>query len=215
MTRTHKIAIIIALIILIPIIIYFIGFSGAQTNEMEVIKIGAVLPLNGISSLYGQYPQQGMELALIEINQQDGIDGKELKIIFEDTMSRTTKAVDAVSKLINFDNVSVVLASASSPETIAQAPIAEEKQRVLIASGSAAPKIRDAGDYIFRVKVAVDVEIKELMEFTQQELEAKTIYIIYVQNDYGEGLYQAADKYFKELGGQVIGYESFNIKETD
>jgi branched-chain amino acid transport system substrate-binding protein len=215
MTKTHKVAIIIAIIILIPIVIYFIGFSGAQQSNDESITIGATLSINGVSAIYGSYNQKGMELALAEINQQGGIDGKELKIILEDTQSLPTTAVNAIQKLIDFDNVSVILASALSPETIAQAPIAEEKQRVLIASGSAAPKIREAGDYIFRVKVAVDVEIKELMEFTQKELEAKTIYILYVQNDYGEGIRQSADKYWQEIGGQVIGSEGFDIKETD
>ena len=215
MSKTHKIVLITALIILIPIVIYFVRFSGAEQSNSELLTIGAILPLNGVSSLYGQYPKEGMEMALAEINSKGGVNGKQLALIFEDTQSLTANAATASQKLINNDHVPVILTGASSPETLAEAPIAEINKVVLLAAGSAANKVRDAGDYIFRVKVAVNKEMEELMKFTAQELKAKSIYILYVENDYGKSVQQSAEQYFKASGGHILGSEGFKLEETD
>ncbi len=197
-------------------LIALVLLSGCvQQQQAGTVKIGAVLPLTGVSAIYGQYPREGMQLALKEINDLGGLQGKKLEIIFEDSQSKPINAVTSIQKLINSNNVPVVLVGASSPETLAMAPIAEENKTVLLASGSAAPKIRDAGDYIFRLKVGVDKESDELMRFAFNELKAKTISILYVNNDYGAGVKEFGEKQFIELGGKVLKSENFNIEETD
>jgi len=214
--KNLKLNVLVLVIILAIVVVAYLGhISMAEPQEKGTIKIGATLPLTGVSSFYGQYPRRGMEIALKDINDQGGINGKPLEIIFEDTNSENTLAVNTLQRLISMEEATVILASASSPETIAQAPIAENMETVLIASGSAAPKIREAGDYIFRVKVAVDVEVKELLKFVSNKLKAEKIYILYVQNDYGQGLAEAANEYWQELGGVIVGEEAFELKEND
>ncbi len=111
--------------------------TGRITEE-DTIKIGAALPLTGAISLHGQYTRQGMELALKEINSRGGIHGKQLEIIYEDTQSQSSEAVLVLKRMIELHNVPVVIVGASSPETTAQAPIAEENKVPIIACGSAA-----------------------------------------------------------------------------
>jgi len=81
--------------------------------------------------------------------------------------------------------------------------------------GSAAPKIRFLGDYIFRIKIGVDKEIKELMRFAYNDLNSRNLAILHVQNDYGEGAKEFAIKEFKKLNGNVVLVEGFDVKSTD
>src|SRR3989344_8938105 len=146
MKRKNKLLIIIGIIIAVLAIILFNGTTGNVIKE-DVTAIGAALPLEGVSSVYGQYAREGMELALEDSN---------VKIIYEDSKSQPSTAVSAFRNLIDLYNVPAVIVGASSPETLAQAPVAEENKVVLIATGSSAPKISSSGDYIFRLKVSAD-----------------------------------------------------------
>ncbi|MBR9704441.1 ABC transporter substrate-binding protein [Candidatus Pacearchaeota archaeon] len=206
--------IMIAFVIIVVLLVIFRAIVINYEKE-EVIRIGAVLPLTGIGSIYGQYPQEGMEIALEEINSNEGINGKKLEIIYENSLSDTKTAVTSFEKLVNINNVSVVLVGAFSPETIAQAPFSEENKIVLLASGSAAPKIRFMGDYIFRIKVSVEKEMEELMKFAYNDLDSRKISILYSQNDYGEGIKESTISEFKKLNGEIINVEGFRTEEAD
>lgn len=204
---TYKIILGLGLLVIIILFIYYA--RPVTTTDHQTITIGSVLPLNGVLSSVGQFNQEGMELALDDMQTRRSVNGNDIEIIYEDSESNTKQAVAGINKLITVDRVPLVLASASSPETIAISPLAEDNQVALIAAGSAAPVLRYAGDYIFRVKVSVDTETQELMRFTYDELHARTMYILYIQNDYGIGVQQAAEKRFGELGGSVLGSEGF------
>lgn len=210
---TYKIILGLGLLVIIILFIYYA--RPVTTTDHQTITIGSVLPLNGVLSSVGQFNQEGMELALDDMQTRRSVNGNDIEIIYEDSESNTKQAVAGINKLITVDRVPLVLASASSPETIAISPLAEDNQVALIAAGSAAPVLRYAGDYIFRVKVSVDTETQELMRFTYDELHARTMYILYIQNDYGIGVQQAAEKRFGELGGSVLGSEGFLAEETD
>ena len=188
--------------------------TGCMHPQEDAVVIGAVLPLQGMSTIYGQYNMEGMELAIEEVNAAGGINGQQLKIEYEDSQSEPRLAVSALQKLIGKD-ISLVLASAASSETLAQAPVAEQNQVVLLASGSAAPKVREAGEYVFRIKVSVDKELEGLMNFIQDDLQAETIHILYAQSDYGEGINKFANSIFLDLGGSVLGSDGFDIDDTD
>jgi branched-chain amino acid transport system substrate-binding protein len=210
-------AIIIAAIVIAAIVTgaWYVNRKDKNNSTAEPIRIGAVLPLTGQTQMYGQYNKEGMELALAEINNQGGIAGRPLEIIYEDTTSNVTAAVSAIQKMINVNKILVIITSASSPETLAEAPIAEVAKAVLIACGSAASKVRDAGDYIFRLKVSVDKEVQELQALAAGKFRAKNAYLLYVQNDYGESVKQAVTEVFPASGIKLLGLEGFKLEESD
>lgn len=202
---------ILTILILISILSVSITGNAIKDISNDVITIGAALPLTGVSQYFGQKNQRGMELALKEINSESEV----LKVIYEDSLSKPAIAVSALKKLIDVDGVSFSLVGASSPETSAQAPIAESSQIPILALGSAAPPIRFAGDYIFRLKTSIDLDTRELMKFSSDKLDAKKISILYVQNGYGKGVANAAKEEFVNLGGEVLDSVGFDLDEVD
>ena len=78
----------------------------AQAGE---IKIGALIPLTGFASGFGQNQKVGLELAVEEINKAGGIDGKTLEVIIYDTESKGEKAIFGFRRLATQDKVLAVL----------------------------------------------------------------------------------------------------------
>ncbi|MFA5023187.1 MAG: ABC transporter substrate-binding protein, partial [Candidatus Paceibacterota bacterium] len=138
---------------------------------------------------------------------------KQLQIVYDDTGSQTTSAVSIMQKFVS-EGYPIILTSAYSQETLAEAPVAEKGKVLLLAAGSAADKMRDAGDYVFRLKVSVNKEIENLLGFVKNK-NLKTIYILYAQIDYGVGSKKTVEELWPIMGGKIIGEEGFLPESTD
>lgn len=204
------IAIGIAILVVLTIVLVII-----QTKkEPEVIKIGAILPLTGPSAQYGRWIQEALELGKEEINSQGGINGKKLEIIYEDDQANPTFAANAMRKLVNRDMVPLVFGSWASSCVLAQAPIAEQTRTVLMAE-AISPKIRDAGDYIFRIQPDARYYLRKFVPFVYNELGIRKVSILYVNNDFGLDQANVFKSEFEAMGGVILSIDAFEQGATD
>ena len=115
------------------------------------IIIGSTLPLSGDAAVWGKNTQEGIDLALEEINAAGGVLGRKLVVVYEDTRALPKEGVTAYHKLTTVDKVKVIIDDSVSSVTLAMAPLAQNDHVVIIATGATAPKISEAGEFIFRV----------------------------------------------------------------
>ena len=155
-----------------------------QSSVPQSIKLGAILPLTGQNARYGTWIKEGLEMAKDEVNSSNGINGKKLEIVYEDDQANPAMAATAMQKLVNIDKVPVVYGSWASSSVLAQAPIAE-KAKVVVMAEAISPKIRDAGDYIFRMQPDARYYIRQLVPFIYKNAKLKTVAILNVNNDFG------------------------------
>jgi branched-chain amino acid transport system substrate-binding protein len=190
------------------------GLVACGPKEEETIKIGAILPLTGDAAAYGKWIQEGLELGVADINEEGGIDGKKLEIIYEDDAADPTTAVNAISKLIKVDKVPIVFGSWVSSCVLSIAPIANMNHTVVMAEAMS-PKIRDTGDYIFRIQPDARYYIEQLVLFAYNELGIRTVSVLYVNNDFGVDQADVFTKEFEALGGKILSSQGFDEGETD
>jgi len=183
--------------------------TGYLIKEPDSVKIAAIIPLSGENSFYGEWVMNGMNLAIEEINNNGGINGKTLKPIYEDSPIGNKKAaVNAYTKLIRHDKIPVTF-SMFTGVILALAPIAEQEQSVLIALGSKGESISYAGDYVFRHGARISYEVKKLADF------AKTKYnracIMYLNGPGG----MDAKEFFSKAFGNTGATEAFEETNKD
>jgi branched-chain amino acid transport system substrate-binding protein len=89
----------------------------------DPIPIGYLPALTGPSSSTGIGINRGIQLAVKEINDAGGIDGRPLELITRDTQSDPTKAVNGAAELTRGQNVGVVLGPVNSGESLAVVPL--------------------------------------------------------------------------------------------
>lgn len=80
-----------------------IGGMPFGASAAESLVIGAINHLTGTNAVQGRDMKRGEELALEEINAAGGINGRPLKIIWEDTKSNADQGMQAVRKLVYQD----------------------------------------------------------------------------------------------------------------
>ncbi len=172
----------------------------ATTVCAETVKIGAVQPLSGKISVYGEGFQRAINLAVEEVNQAGGIKGENLEIVYEDNLSTAQGSVSALQKLIAIEKLPVVIGPASSSNFLASCPIAEDKKTVFIGAESAASDISKCGSYVFRVfpsDLLQGIGVAQLAE----KLGYTDVALTYINNDWGVGL---ADVFKEKFKGTIV-----------
>lgn len=178
--------------------------SCAEKGE---IKIAAVLPLTGDAASAGQDTKLGIDLAVSIINEDGGVNGRPIKVIYEDSKADPQTGVSALRKAITVDKVQYVIDNSISSVTLAMAPIAEENKVVLLATGATAPSISDAGDFIFRIWNSDVIEGQTIAPYAFDSLGTKRVAILYINNDYGLGLRDVFTEAFK---GEAVAQETYD-----
>lgn len=182
--------------------------------EAEEIKIGTIGPLTGDVATYGISTKNGVEIAVDQVNENGGINGKKVVLISEDTRGDQTEAANAASKLIERDKVVAIVGGVISAETMTAGPIANDAGVVMISSSSTAQGVPEIGDYIFRNCLSDEVQAVQLAEFAATELGLKRFAIMFTNNDYGLSLKNAFEGKAKEIA-EVVGVETYNDGEKD
>lgn len=190
--------------ILFLVFVMILGSAGVLAQE--TVKIGTVLPITGGLASYGQVSRNGTLLAQKQINENGGLlDGMKLELINVDTQTQAQVGVDAAQRLVNIYNVPAIVGAMSSGITV---PIVESvtapNEVVQISQSATTPVLTDIEDngYFFRT-----VPSDALQGIVAGNLAADqgydSISIIYVNNDYGQGLNDAIIDQFKKRGGEI------------
>lgn len=174
--------------------------------KKEDIKIGLLLPLTGEAASWGQNALAGITLATNKVNAKGGINGQKIKLIAEDD-GCSPDSVSAIQKLINVDQVTAILGPICSAAAGPAVPIAQQNGVPTVMVAASAPDLTKTGDFIFRVYPSDAFQGKEGAEFIFNKLGNKEVAVVYVQNDWGEGIKNVFIQHFESLGGKVV-YEA-------
>jgi branched-chain amino acid transport system substrate-binding protein len=208
--------IFIAVILLVFVGVWYLNMGAkkqSDTKSAESIKIGAILPLSGISIRYGELEKNGLEMALAEINGNGGINGRRLEIIYEDSKGHATPAVDAWSKITLDKKINLIFGTLSG---VCQSlsPLANRDQIVLMASDCAVAAYSSSNDYTFRITSSNKREGEQMAQFLIAR-NIRLISILKINNDYGEGLLNFFSESYRSLGGEIKNIESYQPDQKD
>jgi branched-chain amino acid transport system substrate-binding protein len=198
------------------------GCNSSNTSgdkDSDVIKIGANLELSGGVASYGQSIEEGIQLALEEIN-KEGIDGKKIELVKFDNKSDAAEATSGTTKLISQDKVVAIIGAATSTNTLAQVQIAQKNKIPLLTPTGTNPTVtlKDGvlNDFVFRTCFIDPFQGTVAANFAAKDLKAKNAAIIIdSSSDYAKGLAAAFQDAFEENGGKVVKEEAYVAKDTD
>lgn len=179
----------------------------------DTIYIGWVSPLTGACAENGEQLKNGADLAIKEVNEAGGIDGRQIELVFEDDKSDPKEAANIATKFTSDDRLVLVLGNYNSSCVLSGSPIYNEAGLPLIHVGTAPTFTQEHGDYDFRVSVTDAFQGKFVVEWMFDEGFTNPA-ILYENNDYGIGLRDTARTEITALGGEVAVEETYMLGET-
>jgi len=194
------------------LVMLFLSLTVSGVFAQETVKIGTLMPLTGGLASYGQFTRNGTLLAQKIINEQGGLlGGRELELVNVDTQTNPQAGVDGAQKLVSVNGINAIVGALSSGVTI---PVAESVtvpgEVVLISPSSTSPVLTTLDDngYVFRT-VPSDSLQGVVAGNLAADLNHEKLAIIYVNNDYGQGLNDAVIEQFEKRGGEVTASIAF------
>ncbi len=183
--------------------------------EPAEIVIGALLPLSGSTGSYGENARSAIDLAVEQANDSGGIDGKRIRIVYEDTEATPSVGVGAFERLVATEPVAAAIGPMSSPVAMAVAPLAEEMKTVILSPSASTPDLTEAGDYVFRDCLSDEYEGVALAGLALDTLGYETGALFYIDNAYGHGLADVFAEAYERRGGMLVARETFAEDATD
>lgn len=192
------------------------GISGCGGKTGGAVssgaKIGFTAALTGGAAAYGKSEEEGVRLAVEEINKKGDFP---IDLLVEDTKAVPADSMNATKKLIQ-EKVSLIIGPMTSNEAKAAGPIIQNAKVPSLEISVTAENITDIGDCIFRNSVPESKNIPQTVKKTHKLLGYKTAAILYAHDN---EQHVTAQKYFQktmeEEGVKVIDVETFGSKDSE
>ena len=200
--------------------------SGGAANEAvtlsegDTVKIGLNYELSGNVATYGQAMNKGTELAIKQYNESEDAKYK-AEAVSMDNKSDSGEAYSIATKLMTEDQVVMQVGPATSGDSIATYPAADENQTPVLSqavtqNGGMLKEDGSAYEYAWRVCFEDSAQASAMAVFARENL-GKTKAVVYsdATSDYAKGLAEDFVSKFEALGGEVVAQESYSSGDTD
>ncbi|RIL11147.1 MAG: hypothetical protein DCC75_02930 [Proteobacteria bacterium] len=168
-------------------------------------KIGMVLCLSGECAFDGHGALKGAQLAADELNKGEGVLGRKIQLVPEDTAEAVSgaKAVSAFQKLLLDPEIKYFIGPSWTPGGLALAPLAARRPDLIITSPSlGAAEFHKAGDNIFNAR-GVDESASRALARLAIDKGWLRVAIWSSQQPWEQAQGNFFEAEFKKIGGEV------------
>jgi branched-chain amino acid transport system substrate-binding protein len=173
-----------------------IGSAAAQ----QTVNMPIVMELSGAGAVSGTNFRDGAVLAIEEINAKGGILKRKINAPQSDTQSNPGISRAQVQKAIDSDPY-VILGPVFSGSVKVNMVLAQQAEVPQITGAEAADITQMGNGYIFRTSFGQQVSMPKIANYIRDGVKAKTVSILWVNNDFGKG---GRDTFVKEMGARGI-----------
>jgi len=174
------------------------------------LKLGYLADYSGGLATLGPAIEQGVELAVEQINAAGGVNGQDVTYVTADSALDATTASTNATRLIDVERVHAIIGPLASGPTLAVSEGVIADARIpQISPSASSPGITNADDNGFTFRTALS-DLAQGIVLADNVVEAdgdENIGVIYVNNPYGQGLQQVFDDNFNGAGILVQSYE--------
>jgi branched-chain amino acid transport system substrate-binding protein len=186
----------------------------AQAQQPKVWKIGAVIPITGPGSVFGEAGRNSALMFQEEINGSGGINGVPIEVIIYDDQSSESKAVLSVNKLIDNDGVVAIIGSYLTGPVMAILPIVQKAEIPLIACSGSSPPVEPIRKWVFKTPYT-DRKATERYLMDMKKRGITKLAILSVSNALGDSVSKHFNEQAPEMGIKIVAHERHEQKDTD
>jgi len=161
------------------------------------IKIAVIQELSGTGATAGTNFKNGVQLAVNEINAAGGILGQKLEPVIEDTQSNPGVAKGLALKAVD-DGAFAVFGPTFSGSMLVSMAQTRKAEVPNFTGADAAAVTLQGNPYVFRTSFTQTTSMPKLARYIATTLKAKTVAVIFVNNDFGKG---GRDAFVKAAAG--------------
>ena len=188
--------------------------AAAESTEADAASadgefvIGGSGPLTGGAAIYGIAVQRGGQIAVDEINEAGGINGHQIKWVFEDDEHDAEKALNAYNTLKDQGLQMMVGTVTSGPCLAVVQETADDNMFEITPSGTT--QDITANPNVFRMCFSDPAQGAKSAQYIGEHKLATKVGVIYDSSDpYSQGIYESFDADAANYGIEIVAAEAF------
>jgi branched-chain amino acid transport system substrate-binding protein len=184
-------------------------------SDAEII-VGSMADLSGVTAVQGVNNAGGMRMAIDEANAKGGVNGRKIRFIVEDMEYIVPKAVQAMNKLVNRDNIFVGLGNGGTPMNDAVMPMMFEKNVPNVFPTTCARSMYEPFNKLkFGQFASYYDQMRAGVKYFAEKQGKKTIGVMYQDTDYGRDVLAGAVAQAEAMGLKLGGTTGHKPTDTD
>lgn len=178
-------------------------FALGCARDDGYLRIGGVLSLSGAAYYLGGEVRDGAQLAIDEINEWGGVDGRKLQLIVQDSASNPQIGKKAFQQ-IEEKYHPLFFISTSSTVTVALIPLAEAIRSVLVGLVVTTPQVPGSSQWAFRYYPTAEDDIAPIIPVLEL-LKVRTLGVLHLDDEFGTSIFEVLRREAGAIGVEVTG----------
>ena len=176
------------------------GAAGAQAQSGQAAKLAFIGELSGAGAVSSTNFRDGALMAIDEINAKGGLLGKKIELKQYDTQTNPGTARSQMQKAID-DEPYAILGPIFSGIVKVSMMLAAQAEIPIIMGGEASDLTQQGNAYLFRTSFGQQASMPKIANYVRDVVKAKTVAVVWVNNDFGKG---GRDNFMKEMNARGI-----------
>jgi len=184
-------------------------------TDKEIV-IGTYTDLSGVTVAWGVNNSNAYRMAFDEQNAKGGINGRKIKYIVEDNQYQVPRSVQAANKLINRDNVFLMVANAGTPMNNATMPDQLEKGVPNMFPLTSARSMYEPFNRLkFGLASSYYDQMRAGVKYFVEKRGKKTLCALYQDTDFGRDVMNGVWDQTKAMGIKLAAETTHKPTDTD
>lgn len=191
---------------------------GGGGGGSDKVKVGFIDSLSGPFASTGQRRLWATKAAVDVVNNNGGLNGREIELITRDTETDPGVATTKVNSLINEENIELLCGTFSSSVCLAVGPIATRNKIPYSGGYCATDKFtgEECTSYAFRgTRNNADIQWAGLGPYMYEQAGLESATILYANYSWGTSELKFFKQYYEEAGGNVTKEVAVPAGTTD
>src|SRR5437868_5701992 len=177
-----------------------IALSGSALAQSGPINFAFIGELSGAGAVSSTNFRDGALMAIDEINAKGGILSRKIELKQYDTQTNPGTARSQMQKAID-EEPYVILGPIFSGIVKVSMMLAQQAEIPQIMGGEASDLTQQGNGYLFRTSFGQQVSMPKIANYMRDNVKAKSVAIVWVNNDFGKG---GRDNFAKEMNSRGI-----------
>ncbi len=184
-------------------------------TDTEIV-IGQITDLSGVTAVQGVNNSDAVRLAFDEINAKGGIHGRKIKHIVEDNQYTVPRAVQAMNKLLNNDNVFMTIDNGGTPMNDANMPAQFAKNVPNVFPLTAARSMYEPFNRLkFGQFASYYDQMRAAVKYFAEKRGRKAFCVMYQDSDFGKDVLAGVVAQTEAMGMKVVATTAHKPTDTD
>lgn len=179
------------------------------------ITLGFTPPITGASAAEGALQIKAIKLALKQINDAGGVNGKKINLIMEDNQSSNPGALAALQKQVEQNKVLALVGSVKSTQIQAMSDAVKSYGVPMMIGGTNATLTKTGNPWLFRVRPDDSIAAAAMVKYIKEDLKLTKVGILHDTDAFGTGGADLVEQGCKESGLTVVRREKYTTKDKD